>query len=123
MGIFLALADMAHSYFHAKSSQKTWGGKIEDYLPIHQKMDSTKSAFAEFSHRAIFHSAFGIFIIEDIFGQVIKNSDGKEVPVRAIAEQHCLEDHGFIPTLQDWLSKIPKEDWMLKKAKKLSKTL
>ena len=28
---------MANPLIHSKSSVKRWGGKVEDYLPIHQK--------------------------------------------------------------------------------------
>jgi hypothetical protein len=47
-------------------------------------------------------------------GVSLKNTDGKLVSVRDIAEQHVLEDykHKFIPTPQDFLQGIPYEDWM-----------
>lgn len=97
---------------HARSSARKWGGVAEDYLAIHEKMDSTKSAHAEVTHRAVFHSAFGIFIIEDIFGRTITNADGKEVFVRDVAEQHVLEDLGFIPSLSDWMREMSAQPWM-----------
>jgi hypothetical protein len=28
---------MANPLIHSKSSVKRWGGKVEDYLPIHEK--------------------------------------------------------------------------------------
>lgn len=103
---------MSKALIHARSSAKKWGGTAEDYIAIHEKMDSTKSAHAEVTHRCVFHSAFGIFIIEDIFGRTITNSDGKEVFVRDIAEQHVLEDLGWIPSLSDWLREMPAQPWM-----------
>lgn len=46
-------------------------------------------------------------------GQTYPNTDGKEVPVRMIGEQHVKEDFsGFIPTVHDWLKDIPAETWM-----------
>lgn len=99
-------------YIHAKNSAKKWGGKPEDYLPIHDTMDSSKCAEASVKHRAVFHSAFGIFIIEKIFGTNIVNSEAKEVSVRDIAEQHVLEDMGTIPSLSDWLKDLPTQEWM-----------
>ena len=75
-------------------------------------MDSTKSAHAEVTYRCVFHSAFGIFLIEDIFGRTITNSVGREVFVRDIAEQHVLEDLGHIPSLSDWLREMPPQPWM-----------
>ena len=103
---------MSKALIHARSSVKRWGGTPEDYLPIHEKMDSTKSAHAEVTHRCVLHSAFGIFIVEDVFGRTITNSDGKEVFVRDVAEQHVLEDLGFIPSLSDWLREMPAQPWM-----------
>jgi hypothetical protein len=97
---------------HARSSARKWGGKAEDYIDIHEYIDSTKSAHAEVTHRCVFHSAFGIFIVEDVFGRTLTNSDGKEVFVRDIAEQHVLEDLGFIPSLSDWLREMPPQPWM-----------
>ena len=103
---------MSKPLIHARSSAQRWGGKPEDYLPVHEKMDSTKMAHAEVTHRCVFHSAFGIYIIEDIFGRTLTNSDGKEVFVRDVAEQHVLEDLGFIPSLSDWLREMPAQPWM-----------
>jgi hypothetical protein len=104
---------MAHSYHHAKSSAKRFGGTPEPYLPIHDFLDSSKSAYADFRHRAVLHSTFGIFICEKVFGHTITNSEGKQVPVRVIAEQHVREDHnGIIPTVEQWLHSIKMEPWM-----------
>lgn len=102
---------MAHPWTHALSSVKKHGGKPEDYYPIHKWFDETKSHMADFRHRALRHHSLGIFWAEEHFGPVIKNSDGKEVPVRVIGEQHVKEDCGFIPTVSDWLGKIPAEPW------------
>ena len=103
---------MSKAWIHAQSSVRRWGGVAEDYIAIHEKMDSTKMVHAEVTHRAVFHSAFGIYLIEDIFGRTITNSDGKEVIIRDIAEQHVLEDLGFIPSLNDWLREMPSMPWM-----------
>jgi hypothetical protein len=97
---------------HARSSARKFGGRPEDYLAIHERIDSTKSAHAEVTHRCVFHSAFGIYVIEEIFGRALTNSDGKEVFVRDVAEQHVLEDLGFIPSLSDWLKEMPAQPWM-----------
>jgi hypothetical protein len=103
---------MSKPWIHAKSSVKKWGGKPEDYIAIHEKMDTSKMAHAELTHRCVFHSAFGIYLIEELFGRMITNSDGREVFVRDIAEQHVLEDLGFIPSLSDWLKEMPCKPWM-----------
>lgn len=56
---------------HARNSAKKWGGKAEDYQAIHDFFDSSKSAFPDMRHRAILHSASGIFILECVFGTYI----------------------------------------------------
>lgn len=104
---------MAHAWIHAKSSAKRFGGIPEDYLAIHDWFDCTKELEPTFRHRALRHHTHGIFEAEKVFGHIITNSDGKEIPVRVIGEQHVKEDFsGFIPTVQDWLKNIPQEKWM-----------
>ena len=34
---------MANPEIHSKSSVKRWGGKIEDYIAIHELIDSPKA--------------------------------------------------------------------------------
>jgi hypothetical protein len=97
---------------HSRSSCRKFGGSPEDYIKIHEKIDSSKIAHAEVSHRCIFHSAFGIYLVEELFGKTILNSDGNEVSTRDIAEQHVLEDLGFIPSLSDWLHEMSVQPWM-----------
>lgn len=101
---------------HAASSARKFGGAPDDYLEIHQFMDSTKSAVADNRHRFLTHNAWFIGPdgpLERVFGLTIKNSAGREVSVRSIGEQHCLEDFGgVIPTLQDWSTSIQMQPWM-----------
>jgi hypothetical protein len=97
---------------HARNSAKKWGGKPEDYQAIHDFFDSTKAALPDMRHRAILHSAFGIFILEKVFGTYITNSEGRQVCVRDLGEDHVIEDLGFIPTIERWLKNLPFEDWM-----------
>ncbi len=95
-----------NTMYHAKSSVHKWGGKMEDYFPIHDLLDGTKASMPDVRHRALLHNSHGIFIVERVFGHYITNSDGRDVPVREIAERHIIEDLGFIPTPQDWLKCI-----------------
>lgn len=97
---------------HSKSSVKKYGGSLEDYMPIHDFMDSTKSAMADVRHRAVLHSAFGIFIVEKVFGTHFKNSQGKDVSVRDVAEDHIIEDLGFIPSLENYMQNMQLQPWM-----------
>lgn len=104
---------MAHAYFHSQSSAKRFGGKPEDYLHLHHWMDETKQYEATFRHRALRHHTLGIFEGEKEFGTCITNSNGKQIPVRMILEQHVKEDFGgYIPTVHDWLKDIPQQKWM-----------
>ena len=71
-----------------------------------------RAFLADFRHRALRHHAEGIFLLEKLFGVAIVNSDGKQVPVRYVGEQHVKEDLGRIPTAQDWLLQIEPQRWM-----------
>lgn len=112
---------MAHSWIHAKSSASTFGGQPADYLAIHEFFDHTKSHLADARHRMLLHNSLGIFICQQVFGQVIINSDGKEIPVRLIAERHVVEDFGFIPSVEQCLQNMPLEKWMFQGAAALSR--
>ncbi len=103
---------MAHSYHHAVSSARKFGGVPEDYIAIHTWFDESKAIIADFRHRALRHHAEGIFLAERIFGVTITNSAGRAIPVRLLGEQHCIEDFGFIPSFADWVRSIRPEPWM-----------
>lgn len=108
---------MAHPLHHAQSSARKFGGLSSDYLKVHQWFDESKQMMADFRHRALRHHAEGIFMAERLFGVAIRNSDGKDVPVRFIGEQHVKEDLGFIPSMQDWFSNIKGKPWMFLNAR------
>lgn len=59
---------MAKPEIHSESSVKKFGGKVRDYQPIHQMMDSSKAAYPNNMHRVVFHHAFGTFVMEKLFG-------------------------------------------------------
>ena len=99
-------------HVHAKNSVKNHGGIPEDYQPIHDFIDSSKVAVPDMRHRSMLHSAWGVYIVERVFGTLITNSDGKQVSTRGLAEEHVIEDLGFIPTMQDYLQHMTLELWM-----------
>ena len=103
---------MAHSYHHAVSSARKFGGTPDDYIEIHTWLDRSKEIIADFRHRALRHHCQGVFLAETIFGVTITNSDGRDVPVRLIAEQHIIEDLGRIPSFADCVRCIKPEPWM-----------
>jgi hypothetical protein len=94
-----------HPYHHALSSAKKFGGEWQDYLFIHNWFDETKALMGDARHRALRHHTAGIFWCEQEFGTNIKVGD-KLVPVRLVAEQHVMEDMGFLPTPEWWLSNM-----------------
>ena len=106
---------MAKPWIHAVSSARRWGGKPEDYLEIHNLMDSSKQFIADARHRALTHNSWFLWVLERVFGPVIQNSEGRTVSVRDVGEQHVLEDYGgrFIPTPQDFLQDLPMAEWMV----------
>jgi hypothetical protein len=106
---------MANAWVHSKSSAKRYGGEPEDYLNIHIKMDCSKAYFSSNVHRALTHHSFWIHeVMIPIFGYTITNSNGREICVKDLCEQHILEDFGmkFIPTAQDYLENMEFKDWM-----------
>lgn len=108
---------MSKPWTHAQSSARKFGGKPEDYIDIHNLMDSSKGCIGDNRHRALTHNSWFVAAggpLERIFGIVIKNSQGREVSVRDVGEQHILEDFGmkFIPTPQDYLQEMESKPWM-----------
>jgi uncharacterized protein DUF6915 len=107
---------MSKPYIHAQSSAKKFGGTFEDYLEIHEFLDSSKAVIADNRHRALTHNSWFIsVVIPRVFGEVFaRKSDGVMVSSRDIAELHVLEDYRkrFIPSAHDFISKIPFEPWM-----------
>jgi hypothetical protein len=97
---------MAHPFHHSISSAKKFGGVPADYQAIHDWFDATKSHYANWRHRALRHHSQGIYEAEQVFGTTITTSNGRQVPVRLIGEQHVREDLGIIPTVADWLRAI-----------------
>ena len=110
---------MANCYYHSLSSVKKWGGKTDDYAPIHNWMDESKKLSAHFEHRALRHHAEGCFAAEKEFGLTITNSNGKAVPVRLIVERHIVEDLGFIPSFDDWIKQVKLTTWMVRGRNKI----
>lgn len=97
---------------HARMSVAKYHGSLEDYLPIHNFIDSSKAHVPDVRHRALLHSSFGCYLAELVFGVYIVNTDGKKVSVRDVAEEHIIQDLGTIPTVQDWLGDLPIREWM-----------
>ena len=65
---------MAHSYHHAASSARIWGGTPADYQAVHDYIDGSKLILADFRHRALRHHAEGCWAAQAVFGVMIINS-------------------------------------------------
>ena len=99
-------------YLHGRIHAKKYGGTTEDYADIDDFIDSSKAAVPDVRHRAILHSASGSFIVEQMFGRTRVNSAGKEYSPRDVAEDHILQDLGFIPTMEQYLNNMTVQPWM-----------
>jgi hypothetical protein len=106
---------MANPHIHSKSSVKRWGGRVEDYLPLHQFLDSPKATMNNNTSRMLTHNTWFIYeVMPRVFGYNIVNSDGRSVDVVDIAMLHVAEDYRmkFIPTPQDFLKHMQLQPWM-----------
>ena len=112
---------MAHPILHSKSSAKKFGGIWEDYIHLHEWMDSTKSWYGHSLHRMFRHHSEGIFEMEQKFGSEFKNSEGKTVYTRYVGEQHVREDcNGYIPSAKEWIMVLENKErplWVTKTQK------
>lgn len=91
-------------FLHARISAHLHGGDWAPYQPVHDFFDTSKAALPDMRHRLMLHSDLGCLIAGDIFGKTILNSEGAEVAVAEIAEQHQMDDLGRMVSLDEWLS-------------------
>lgn len=109
---------MAKPWIHALSSARKFGGAPEDYIEIHNFLDSSKGVIADNRHRALTHNSWFLStILERVFGVTFQNSIGKTISTRDIGEQHVIEDMGCIPSGQDFLAELEYKTWMEGKGK------
>lgn len=100
-----------NSWHHALSSARKWGGKPDDYIDIHEFIDSSKKIIGDVRHRSLYHHTEGVWLCQRIFGRTIQIGH-KQVPVRLIAERHILEDLGWLPSPADYIGGMPIQRWM-----------
>lgn len=104
-----------NSWNHAVSAARKWGGDPEHYIAIEEFIDSSKEILGDVRHRSMYHHTAGIWLCQRIFGRTItvpKANGSVEVPVRLVAEQHVLEDLGWLPSPADYIKGMPIEPWM-----------
>jgi hypothetical protein len=109
-------------YLHGRIHAAKYGGSPDDYADIDDFIDSSKATFPDMRHRAILHSAFGCFIVEQMFGRTRQNSAGITYSPRDVAEDHIIQDLGFIPTVEKYLQNMTLQPWMSGTGKRNSKT-
>jgi hypothetical protein len=104
---------MGNVQFHSESSARRFGGVAEDYVPIHKFLDQSKLYLADWRHRALLHTTFGVSLCEQFFGDLYRReSDGGIAATRTIAEVHILEDMKAILTPAEFLREMPIRSWM-----------
>lgn len=101
-----------NSYYHAVSSVKKWGGTTDDYIDVHEFIDSSKKIIGDVRHRSLYHHTEGVWLCQRIFGRVITLEGGRAVPVRLIAERHIQEDLGWLPSPKDYIDGMVLKQWM-----------
>lgn len=69
-----------NSYYHAKSSAKKWGGSPEQYIDIHEFIDSSKRIVGDVRHRSMYHHTEGVWLCQRIFGRTIQVGGRYAVP-------------------------------------------
>ncbi len=87
---------------HAQISQKTYGGSWQDYIKIHNFLDSSKATCAHFKHRFLLHHKEGISLGVKIFGESFLNSENKTIETKRLLTEHLIEDVGRVVSVEDW---------------------
>ena len=81
---------------HAMSSAARFGGKWQDYLAVHEFIDSTKVCCSDPRHRMILHSV-------DLGSALVKIAFPDRFDTDDLVQQHVIEDLGCARTLSEWL--------------------
>jgi len=91
---------MAHPFYHARASAHRHGGDSAEYLALHEWLDQAKMALADCRHRLLLHNTWGLEVAIRTWGEHLHvGLERRAVPVRALAEQHIVEDLGGVPSL------------------------
>ncbi len=87
---------------HAQISAKTYGGCWQEYIEVHNFLDSSKAACAHFKHRFLLHHREGIELGVKIFGETLINSESREIEIRRLLTDHLIEDVGSVVCVEEW---------------------
>lgn len=89
---------------HSLISVRKFGGDVEDYLPIHRFIDSSKLLVPNYKHRVLLHHTSAVTLCENHLETSVLKSG---VLIRDVVFEHLKEDFaGFCPTLRDWYDEL-----------------
>jgi hypothetical protein len=100
-----------NSWYHAQSAARKWGGRPEDYIDLEEFIDSSKKIIGDIRHRSLYHHTAGAWLCQQVFGRTLEIGH-KQVPVRLVAEQHIIEDLGWLPSPKDYVDNMKLAPWM-----------
>jgi hypothetical protein len=120
----LPLLEKDDDWQHCLQSCERFGGLPDDYLPLHQFINSARTVLPDEVSRCILHNAWGIDIAVRCIGATFRrSSDHVRLSTREVAESHVLRDLGTIPTMLETLHAVPLAKWMYENALPLSRLL
>ena len=93
---------------HALHSAHRWGGTIATYVPVHAWLDQSKAAWSDPRHRAFLHHRQGAILAALL---LLPTTEGPR-STREVAEDHIMEDLGFLPDAKEWLVHLRPKSWM-----------
>src|SRR5579885_1584730 len=109
---------------HCLHSCERFGGRPDDYLPLHQFLNSARTVLPDKASRCVLHNAWGIDLVVRCLGTTFRrSSDHIQTSTRQVAEMHILRDLGAIPTMLEAVRTVPLAKWMYENAVPLSRLL
>lgn len=118
------LLEQDDDWHHCMYSCERFGGEPDDYLPVHQLINSARSVLPDETSRCLLHHAWGIDLAVRCLGTTFcRGSDQRQISTRQVAEAHILHDLGTIPTMVEAVEAVPLAKWMYDHAMPLSRML
>src|SRR5262249_49682898 len=86
------------TYDQCVASARRMGGTPSDYQALHQLLDWPREYLPDGRYRRVLHNGWGVAMALQAFGMAFaRASDGGEVAVQPLAEQHIHREYGRIP--------------------------
>ena len=109
---------------HSEQSAASFGGDWCDYLLAHQELNRVREILPDGRHQRLLHNAWGVTLLLRLFGTTLtRPSDGVDVSLRPVLEEHIRRDLGRIPLLHECAEGIELERWMYQAARPLSQAM